>query len=228
MKILIVDDEKLLVKGIKYNLEQDGYECEAAYDGEEAVNMAQQTNYDLIILDLMLPVVDGLEACQKIREFSSVPIMMLTAKSDDMDKILGLEYGADDYLTKPFNVLELKARVKAILRRSAITKKAAAAQEEPQKESAVVINYDLRRAAVDGRIIELTSKEFDLLVLFTKNPNKVYSRDELLNIVWGYEYAGDVRTVDVHVKRLRNKIESDPANPKYLHTKWGVGYYFSE
>ena len=227
MKILIVDDEKLLVKGIKYNLEQDGYVCDTAFDGDEAVTMAQDGEYDLIILDLMLPKIDGLEACQKIREFSSVPIIMLTAKSDDMDKILGLEYGADDYLTKPFNILELKARVKAILRRSAITKHSSE-PPHPDTSGRIKINYDLRRAVVDGREIELTSKEFDLIDLFVNHPNKVYSRDELLNIVWGYEYAGDVRTVDVHVKRLRDKIEINPAQPKYLHTKWGVGYYFSE
>lgn len=226
MKILIVDDEKLLVKGIKFNFEQDGYTCETAYDGEEAVKMAKDKSIDLIILDLMLPKVDGLSACQKIREFSTVPIVMLTAKSEDMDKIMGLEYGADDYLTKPFNILELKARVKAILRRVSNSDK-----KESSKNvtvGGISLDYNLRRATVDGKIIELTAKEFDLIDLFISNPGKVYSRENLLDIVWGYDYPGDIRTVDVHVRRLREKIEPNPAQPSFIHTKWGVGYYYKE
>lgn len=225
MKILIVDDEKLLVKGIKFNLEQDGYTCEVAYDGEEAVKMAKDKSIDLIILDLMLPKIDGLDACQKIREFSNVPIIMLTAKSEDMDKIMGLEYGADDYMTKPFNVLELKARVKAILRRQSHA--AAGAETNTASTSEIQIDYNQRRVIVTGREINLTSKEFDLMDLFISNPNKVYSRENLLDIVWGYDYPGDIRTVDVHVRRLREKIEPDPAEPKYILTKWGVGYYYT-
>ena len=224
MKILIVDDEKLLVKGIKFNLEQDGYTCEVAFDGEEAVKMAKDKSIDLIILDLMLPKIDGLEACQKIREFSNVPIIMLTAKSEDMDKIMGLEYGADDYMTKPFNVLELKARVKAILRRQAHANTATQASSDDNGD--IKIDYNQRRVIVSGREVNLTSKEFDLMDLFISNPNKVYSRDNLLDIVWGYDYPGDIRTVDVHVRRLREKIEPDAAEPKYIHTKWGVGYYY--
>ncbi len=224
MKILIVDDEKLLVKGIKFNLEQDGYTCEVAYDGEEAVKMAKDKSINLIILDLMLPKIDGLEACQKIREFSNVPIIMLTAKSEDMDKIMGLEYGADDYMTKPFNVLELKARVKAILRRQAHVN--ATAEATSADNGDIKIDYNQRRVIVAGREVNLTSKEFDLMDLFISNPNKVYSRDNLLDIVWGYDYPGDIRTVDVHVRRLREKIEPDAAEPKYIHTKWGVGYYY--
>ncbi len=226
MKILIVDDEKLLVKGIKFNLEQDGYTCEVAYDGEEAVKMAKDKTIDLIILDLMLPKIDGLDACQKIREFSNVPIIMLTAKSEDMDKIMGLEYGADDYMTKPFNILELKARVKAILRRRAHA--APAADPSAGAGSDIRIDYNQRRVIVSGREINLTSKEFDLMDLFISNPNKVYSRDNLLDIVWGYDYPGDIRTVDVHVRRLREKIEPDAAEPKYIRTKWGVGYYYTD
>ena len=225
MKILIVDDEKLLVKGIKFNLEQDNYECVTAFDGEEAVKMAKDKSIDLIILDLMLPKIDGLDACQKIREFSSVPIIMLTAKGEDMDKIMGLEYGADDYMTKPFNILELKARVKAILRRQAHAH--AAADTADTDDSEIKIDYNQRRIIVAGREINLTSKEFDLMDLFISNPNKVYSRDNLLDIVWGYDYPGDIRTVDVHVRRLREKIEPDAAEPKYIRTKWGVGYYYS-
>ncbi len=225
MKILIVDDEKLLVKGIKFNLEQDNYECVTAFDGEEAVKMAKDKSIDLIILDLMLPKIDGLDACQKIREFSNVPIIMLTAKGEDMDKIMGLEYGADDYMTKPFNILELKARVKAILRRQAHAH--AAADTADTDNSEIKIDYNQRRVIVTGREINLTSKEFDLMDLFISNPNKVYSRDNLLDIVWGYDYPGDIRTVDVHVRRLREKIEPDAAEPKYIRTKWGVGYYYT-
>ncbi len=226
MKILIVDDEKLLVKGIKFNFEQDGYTCEVAYDGEEAVRMAKDKSIDLIILDLMLPKIDGLSACQKIREFSNVPIIMLTAKSEDMDKILGLEYGADDYLTKPFNILELKARVKAILRR--ISHSGGKTDTKTVTVGGINLDYNFRRAKIDGVSIELTAKEFDLLDLFLTNPGKVYSRENLLDIIWGYDYPGDIRTVDVHVRRLREKIEPNSAEPKYIHTKWGVGYYYTE
>ncbi len=226
MKILIVDDEKLLVKGIKFNLEQDGYETETAYDGEEALKLARDKSISLIILDLMLPSIDGLTVCQKIREFSSVPIIMLTAKTEDMDKILGLEYGADDYLTKPFNILELKARIKAILRR--VTNSTVAAAKPSVSAGGIELDYNLRRVKIGNRVIELTAKEFDLCDLFVSNPGKVYSRENLLDIVWGYDYPGDIRTVDVHVRRLREKIEEDAAIPTYILTKWGVGYYFKE
>ncbi len=226
MKILIVDDEKLLVKGMKFNFEQDGYDVETAYDGEEAVKLARDKSIDLIILDLMLPKIDGLEVCRIIRDFSSVPIIMLTAKTDDMDRIMGLEYGADDYLTKPFNILELKLRVKAIIRRSG--------QSQPKKSSSSVvrgdlkIDYNLRRATINGKNVELTSKEFEIMDLFITNPGKVYTREALLDIIWGYDYPADIRTLDVHIRRLREKIEPDPANPVYIITKWGVGYYFKE
>ncbi len=225
MKILIVDDEKLLVKGIKFNLEQDGYDIETAYDGEEAIKLARDKSLSLIILDLMLPKIDGLTVCQKIREFSNVPIIMLTAKTDDMDKILGLEYGADDYLTKPFNILELKARVKAIIRRSSSSMTPA---PTTVKVGDVELDYNLRRIRIGDKSTELTSKEFDLCELFVSNPGKVYSRENLLDIIWGYDYPGDIRTVDVHVRRLREKIEPNAASPKYILTKWGVGYYFKE
>ena len=227
MKILIVDDEKLLVKGIKFNFEQDGYTVETAYDGEEALRLAKDKSIDIIILDLMLPKIDGLSVCQKIRDFSRVPIIMLTAKADDIDKILGLEYGADDYLTKPFNILELKARVKAILRRSRQEKTAEKKRTESD-DGNLEIDDKLRKIKIDGRWIELTSKEFDLMDLFINNPGKVYSRENLLDIVWGYDYPGDIRTVDVHVRRLREKIEPNPATPAYILTKWGVGYYFKK
>ena len=221
MKILIVDDEKLLVKGIKFNLEQDGYETETAYDGEEALKLARDKSISLIILDLMLPNIDGLTVCQKIREFSSVPIIMLTAKTEDMDKILGLEYGADDYLTKPFNILELKARIKAILRR--VTSQSNAAAKPAVSAGGIELDYNLRKLRIGEKWIEL-----DLCDLFVSNPGKVYSRENLLDIVWGYDYPGDIRTVDVHVRRLREKIEPDAAAPTYILTKWGVGYYFKE
>ncbi|MDO4563162.1 MAG: response regulator transcription factor [Clostridia bacterium] len=226
MKILIVDDEKLLVKGMKFNLEQDGYVVESAYDGEEALRMARDKTISLIILDLMLPVIDGLTVCQKVREFSNVPIIMLTAKTEDMDKILGLEYGADDYLTKPFNILELKARVKAILRRS--SSGTTTTTKTKLTVGSIEIDYNLRRAIIKGEAVELTGKEFDLLDLFASNPGKVYSRESLLDIIWGYDYPGDIRTVDVHVRRLREKIEPSAASPIYILTKWGVGYYFKE
>ena len=225
-RVLVVDDEKLIVKGIRFSLEQEGMEVDCAYDGEEAVQKAKENEYDIILLDVMLPKLDGFEVCQQIREFSSVPVIMLTAKGDDMDKILGLEYGADDYITKPFNILEVKARIKAIIRR---TKKKA-----PEKENRKVVekgdlhlDCDSRRLNIGGKEINLTAKEFDLLELMALNPNKVYSRDHLLNAVWGYDYPGDVRTVDVHIRRLREKIEANPSEPKYVHMKWGVGYYFN-
>ena len=227
MKILIVDDEKLLVKGIKYNLEQDGYTVECAYDGEEAIKMAYDKSVDLIILDLMLPKVDGYEVCQKVREFSNVPIIMLTAKNEDMDKILGLEYGADDYLTKPFNILELKARVKAVLRRVTPVE-SSAKKESSVTVGSITLDYNLRRVEIGERIVELTAKEFDLIDLFVCNSGKVYSRENLLYIVSCCDYPVDVRTVDVHVRRLREKIEKNPAQPCFIHTKWGVGYYFKE
>lgn len=224
-RVLVVDDEKLIVKGIRFSLEQEGMEVDSAFDGEEALKMAQENEYDIILLDIMLPKMNGLEVCQQIREFSSVPIIMLTAKGEDMDKILGLEYGADDYITKPFNILEVKARIKAIMRR--------ANKPQPKEEKAKVVQVgdlkldcESRRVFIGSREINLTAKEFDVLELLVFNPNKVYSRENLLNIVWGYEYPGDVRTVDVHIRRLREKIETNPSDPKYVHTKWGVGYYF--
>lgn len=223
-KVLVVDDEKLIVKGIRFSLVQDGMEVDCAYDGEEALEMARSKEYDIILLDIMLPKMDGFEVCQTIREFSDVPIVMLTAKGDDMDKILGLEYGADDYITKPFNILEVKARIKAIMRRTSH-------KEEEQNPNLIIdgdlkLDCDSRRLFIQGREIRLTAKEFDLLELLVKNPNKVYSRESLLNLVWGYEYPGDFRTVDVHVRRLREKVEENPSEPKYVHTKWGVGYYY--
>ena len=216
MKLLIVDDERLLVKGLKFNFEQDGYEVETAGDGEEAVRIAKTKDIDLIILDLMLPKMDGLEVCQKVRETSSVPIIMLTAKSDDMDKIMGLEYGADDYLTKPFNILELKARVKAILRRRGKQQ-----EEEKEDTSGVKLDRRTRQMIVDGRVIELTVKEYNIIDLFLSNPGRVYSRDDLFDLIWGTGKSGDVR-------RLREKVAENPAQPKYILTKWGVGYYFKE
>ncbi len=226
-KVLVVDDEKLIVKGIRFSLEQDGMEVDCAYDGEEALRMAQETAYDMILLDIMLPKLDGFEVCQQIREFSDMPIVMLTAKGDDMDKILGLEYGADDYITKPFNILEVKARIKAIMRR---TSAGAHKQENPKviETGELRLDCESRRLFILGREVNLTAKEFDLLELLVHHPNKVYGRENLLNLVWGYEYPGDVRTVDVHVRRLREKIESNPSEPRYVHTKWGVGYYYSE
>lgn len=224
-RVLVVDDEKMIVKGLRYSLEQDGMKVECAYDGEEALEKAENEEFDIILLDIMLPKLDGMEVCRMIREFSSVPIIMLTAKGDDMDKILGLEYGADDYITKPFNILEVKARIKAILRRNA--KKEA----EPKNDNIISIrdmklDCDSRSLFINDKEINLTAKEFDLLELMVKNPNKVYSRESLLNIVWGYDYPGDARTVDVHVRRLREKIEDNPSEPKYVHTKWGMGYYY--
>ena len=229
-KALVVDDEKLIVKGIKFSLEQDGYEVDVAYDGSEALKMSKEKEYDIVLLDVMLPEMDGMEVCQAIREFSEMPIIMLTAKGTDMDKILGLEYGADDYITKPFNILEVKARIKAIIRRNSKKAKAAQKNERIIEVSDLKLDLDSRRVFEKDKELNLTAKEFDILELLTQNPDKVYSREKLLNIVWGNKLheAGDVRTVDVHVRRLREKIEPNPSEPKYIHTKWGVGYYFKE
>ena len=224
-RILVVDDEKLIVKGIRFSLEQDGMEVDAAYDGEEALKLVEENTYNLILLDVMLPKLDGFEVCRRIRDFSDVPIVMLTAKGDDMDKILGLEYGADDYITKPFNILEVKARIKAIMRRTGKRDSAPASGRMIVKRD-MTIDCESRRVVIEDREINLTAKEFDLLEQLAANPDKVYSRENLLNIVWGYEYPGDARTVDVHIRRLREKIEKNPSDPKYVYTKWGVGYYF--
>ena len=225
-KVLVVDDEKLIVKGIRFSLEQDGMEVDCAYDGEEALEAAKKKEYDIVLLDVMLPKITGFDVCQQIREFSNMPIIMLTAKGDDMDKILGLEYGADDYITKPFNILEVKARIKAIMRRS--SKKAAENQAKVINFKELRIDCESRRVYINNKEVNLTAKEFDLLELLIFNLNKVYSRENLLNIVWGYDYPGDVRTVDVHIRRLREKIEENPSEPKYIHTKWGVGYFFQD
>lgn len=224
-KVLVVDDEKLIVKGVRFSLEQDGMDVDCAYDGEEALEKIKANTYDIVLLDVMLPKLDGFQVCQQVREFSDVPILMLTAKGDDIDKIMGLEYGADDYITKPFNILEVKARIKAITRRTT--------KSTQQKKNASVLqaldmtlDTDSKRLHINGKEINLTSKEFDVLELLVRNPDKVYSREKLMQIVWGSHYPGDVRTVDVHIRRLREKIESNPSDPKYVHTKWGVGYYF--
>ena len=221
-KILVVDDEKLLVKGMKFNLENEGYQVECAYDGAAAVELARDGRFDLIILDVMMPEVDGLEACMRIREFSNVPIIMLTAKSEDADKLMGFESGADDYLTKPFNILELKARVRALLRRSGML------QDKGMllTVGGITLNTQERVAVRDGETVDLTAKEYDLIELLMRNPRRVYSRENLMNVVWGYTYAGDYRTVDVHIRRLREKLERNPAEPDHIMTKWGVGYYF--
>ena len=226
-KVLVVDDERLIVKGIKFSLVQDDMEVDCAYDGEEALEMAKKTEYDIVLLDVMLPKLNGFEVCQMIREFSNMPIIMLTAKGEDMDKILGLEYGADDYITKPFNILEVKARIKAIMRRS--TRKTT--EDDKKKileKNGLKIDCDSRRVFTDGKEVRLTAKEYALLELLAFHPNKVYSRENLLNSVWGYDYPGDVRTVDVHIRRLREKIEKNPGEPVYIHTKWGGGYYFQD
>lgn len=226
-KVLVVDDEKLIVKGIRFSLEQEGMEVDAAYDGEQALEMAKAKAYDMILLDVMLPKMDGFQVCQQIRDFSQVPILMLTAKGEDIEKILGLEYGADDYMTKPFNILEVKARMKAIMRRSA--------RKEPKKtDEDIIENGDIRleksgrRCYILGKEMNLTAKEYELMELLVSNPNKVYGREKLLTLIWGADYPGDVRTVDVHIRRLREKIEKNPGEPKYVHTKWGVGYYFRQ
>ena len=224
MKVLVVDDEKLLVKGIKFNLENDGYEVLTGADGVEAVEIAAKEAVDLVVLDLMMPRMDGLEACQKIREFSDVPIIMLTAKADDMDKLLGFEHGADDYLTKPFNILELKARIRALPRRSGARRDTPSAKLVCDN---ITLDTDARNAYNDGALAELTAKEFDLIELLMRNPNRVYSREALLDAIWGYDaYGSEIRTVDVHIRRLREKLERDPAEPAHILTKWGVGYYF--
>ena len=224
MKILVVDDERVLVKGLKFNLETEGYQVEVAYDGQTAVDLARGGGFDLILLDLMMPRIDGLQACMRIREFSGVPIILLTAKGEDADKLMGFECGADDYVTKPFNILELKARIRALLRRSGMAQ---------QKDSGgklslahITLDTDQRSAWKGDTPVELTAKEFDLMELLLRNPGRVYSRENLLNVVWGYEYAGDYRTVDVHIRRLREKLEENPATPEHIMTKWGVGYYF--
>ncbi|MBE6935116.1 MAG: response regulator transcription factor [Ruminococcaceae bacterium] len=229
MRILVVDDEKILVKGIKFNLENDGYQVDGAFDGEEGLSLAQRNRYDVILLDLMLPKMDGLEVCRRVREFSNVPVIMLTAKTGDNDKLIGFEYGADDYITKPFNIMELKARIRAILRRAGNP----AAGDRPGPETRLArgpIELDTleRSVLVDGRNVVLTVKEFDLLELFMRNPGRVYSRDSLLSTVWGYDSPGDIRTVDVHIRHLREKVEANAASPEYILTKWGVGYYFKQ
>ena len=225
-KILVVDDERVMVKGIKFNLENEGYQVDTGSDGEEAVDKARTGQFDLIILDLMMPKIDGLQACMKIREFSNVPVIMLTAKSEDTDKIIGFECGADDYITKPFNILELKARIRALLRRAASS---AQQQREADRltQGSITLDVAERAAWRDGMRVDLTAKEFDLMVLLMQNPGRVYSRENLLNLVWGYEYIGEFRTVDVHIRRLREKLEPDPASPEHILTKWGVGYYLA-
>ncbi len=224
-RVLVVDDEKLIVKGVRFSLEQDDMRVDCAYDGEEALEKIKNNRYDIVLLDVMLPKLNGFEVCQQVREFSNVPIIMLTAKGDDMDKILGLEYGADDYITKPFNILEVKARIKAIMRRTAKTEPLKTDESRLQALD-LSLDTDSKRLYIGEKEINLTSKEFDVLELLVRNPNRVYSREKLLELVWGSQYPGDVRTVDVHIRRLREKIEANPSDPKYVHTKWGVGYYF--
>lgn len=222
----MVDDEKLIVKGLKFSLEQEGYEVDCAYDGQEAVDKCKEKEYDIVLLDLMLPILSGYEVCQQVREFSDMPIIMLTAKGDDMDKILGLEYGADDYITKPFNILEVKARIKAIIRRN--KKRSVSVPQEPKViiSGKMKLDIEAKRLYIEDIEIKLTVKEFDILKLLAENPGKIYSREQLLTIIWGSKYPGDARTVDVNVRRLREKIEENPAKPEYVHTKWGMGYYF--
>lgn len=232
MKILVVDDEKLIVKGLKFSLEQDGASVDAAYDGEEAVEMIKRHQYDMVLLDLMLPKLSGYEVCQQVRTFSDVPIIMLTAKGEDDDKIAGLNYGADDYMTKPFNVMEIKARINAVLRRISSTKsnadKGSADDKHVISTGKIRLEVAARRSYIDGVEYNLTSKEFEVLVLLCSNPDVIFSREQLLHLVWGITYPGDVRTVDVNIRRLREKIEPNPADPIYIHTKWGVGYYYKE
>ena len=236
-KVLVVDDEKLIVKGIKFSLEQDGMEVDCAYDGEAAIEMIQNNEYDIVLLDLMLPKKSGFEVCQIVRGFSEVPIIMLTAKGEDINKILGLEYGADDYITKPFNILEVKARIKTILKRSQRSAGSYAPEGTQKPQSASAPAYDgvgfyldknLKKVYIDGTEISLTTKEFDLIELLSANKNKVFSREDLMNIIWGFDNPGDARTVDVHIRRLREKIEKNPSTPKYVQTKWGAGYYFND
>ena len=227
-KILVVDDEELIVKGIKFNLTQDKMEVDCAYDGQQAIEMAKEKKYDCVLLDVMLPVFSGYEVCQRIREFSKTPIIMLTAKGDDMDKILGLEYGADDYMTKPFNIMEVKARIKAVMRRNSLNENAAPKNNDIFVFGDLKLDHKNRMVNIAGKLINLTSKEFDILELLLTHPNTVYSREELLKLIWGEDFPGDVRTVDVHVRRLREKVETDPGEPKYVYTKWGAGYYFHD
>ncbi len=222
-KILVVDDEKLLVKGMKFNLENEGYEVECAYDGAAAVELARSMRFDLIILDVMMPELDGIEACMRIREFSNVPVIMLTARSEDADKLMGFECGADDYVTKPFNILELKARARALLRRAAGARRS---QGTVLRAGDITLYTEERTAERAGELVDLTAKEYDLIELLMRNPRRVYSRENLMNVVWGYSYGGDYRTVDVHIRRLREKLERNPAAPDHILTKWGVGYYF--
>lgn len=224
MKILVVDDEALLVKGIRFNLQNEGYDVVTGSDGVEAVRLVREESPDLVVLDVMMPNMDGLTACGKIREFSNVPIIMLTAKTDDMDKLMGFDHGADDYMTKPFNILELKARIRALLRRAAPAEKAAPANQ--LTIGTISLDLDARNAYRNGQLADLTAKEFDVIEFLMRNPNRVYSREALLDTIWAYEYRSDIRTVDVHIRRLREKLEENPAEPKYILTKWGVGYYF--
>ncbi len=226
-RVLVVDDEKLIVKGIKFSLEHDGMQVDVAYDGEEALRAIQENTYDIVLLDVMLPKLSGYEVCQQVREFSMVPIIMVTAKSDDIDKILGLEYGADDYITKPFNILEVKARMKAIMRRSVLQESALESAKQLVYEG-FLLDCESRRLFIDDKEVRLTTKEYEVLELLASHPNKIYSRDNLMNIIWGYEFVGDLRTVDVHVRRLREKMEKDPGEPTYIQTKWGSGYYFND
>ena len=228
MKILVVDDEQLLVKGIKFNLENEGYQVDTAFDGAEAVERAAAVDYDLIILDLMMPVMDGLEACMRIRQHSNVPIIMLTAKTEDTDKLIGFEYGADDYITKPFNILELKARVRALLRRSGAGERGGEREDTRLIRGGITLDPERRTAFRGEEEVDLTVKEFDLMQLLMGAPGRVFSRENLLDLVWGADYMGDIRTVDVHIRRLREKLEADPASPEHIVTKWGVGYYFKD
>ncbi len=228
MKILVVDDERLLVKGIKFNLENEGYQVDTAFDGAEAVERAAAVDYDLIILDLMMPVMDGLEACMRIRQRSNVPVIMLTAKTEDTDKLIGFEYGADDYITKPFNILELKARVRALLRRSGAGERGGEREDTRLIRGGITLDPERRTAFRGEDEVDLTVKEFDLMQLLMGAPGRVFSRENLLDLVWGADYMGDIRTVDVHIRRLREKLEEDPASPEHIVTKWGVGYYFKD
>ncbi len=228
MKILVVDDEQLLVKGIKFNLENEGYQVDTAFDGAEAVERAAAVDYDLIILDLMMPVMDGLEACMRIRQHSNVPVIMLTAKTEDTDKLIGFEYGADDYITKPFNILELKARVRALLRRSGAGERGGEREDTRLIRGGITLDPERRTAFRGEEEVDLTVKEFDLMQLLMGAPGRVFSRENLLDLVWGADYMGDIRTVDVHIRRLREKLEADPASPEHIVTKWGVGYYFKD
>lgn len=226
-RVLVVDDEKLIVKGIRFSLEQDSFDVDCAYDGEEALELAKSNEYDIVLLDVMLPKMDGFEVCREIRSFSDVPIIMLTAKGDDLDKIQGLDNGADDYITKPFNILEVKARIKAIMRRTKQTKAKQENSSNLLRAKDMELDTEGRRVYIKGKEINLTTKEFEVLLLLLRNPNKIYSREKLLPLIWGVDYPGDARTVDVHIRRLREKIEENPSEPVYIHTKWGVGYYFA-